>query len=251
MATNLSFDSFWDKAILSDSSFNGLVYHSCCDVWTSRSSKAKRASHIYQLPWRKVISSLDKSCEDKKQALLAKMTEEGWRLPALLNEYCKCQPRSRVQSNHPFKLPQPDQPPEQLQLSLSPQGFFDPIPDYPPHQDPGTKSPYQLFLDPPISISSSQLLKPSLCLLSPTPTKQRTFSSLRFDERMSSLEDQVKTMSDSMKAVLDAVLKNSTSKEPAQVILPSEFLQQPLQPVIEVKQEVSKMSRQLSRVTLT
>ena len=68
---------------------------------------------------------------------------------------------------------------------------------------------------------------------------------------MSSLEEKVNTMSDSMKAVLDAVLKSSASKEPAQVILPPEFFQRPLQPVIEVKQEVSKMSRQLSRVALT
>ena len=68
---------------------------------------------------------------------------------------------------------------------------------------------------------------------------------------MSSLEEKVNTMSDSMKAVLDAVLKRSASKEPAQVILPPEFLQRPLQPVIEVKQEVSKISQELSRVALT
>ena len=68
---------------------------------------------------------------------------------------------------------------------------------------------------------------------------------------MSSLEEKVNTMSDSVKIMLDSMLKLSSQKEVPQPVLPPEFFQRPLQPVIEVKQEVSKMSRQLSRVALT
>ncbi len=87
----LTFDQLWDKANSTNSVGNGLCYHPCCDIWTTRAAKAKRTSHKQLLHWRQVLNSLDKSVEDKKLALQGKMAEEGWRLPALLNEPCRYQ----------------------------------------------------------------------------------------------------------------------------------------------------------------
>jgi chromosome segregation ATPase len=48
------------------------------------------------------MASLDKTV-DNKQALLAKMTEEEWKLPAVLNELCPIQPSSTVQQKSAFR----------------------------------------------------------------------------------------------------------------------------------------------------
>ena len=45
------------------------------------------------------MASLDKSLENRKQALMAKMTEEGWRVPAILNEPCLSLPNPSL--GHP------------------------------------------------------------------------------------------------------------------------------------------------------
>jgi hypothetical protein len=68
---------------------------------------------------------------------------------------------------------------------------------------------------------------------------------------MNSLEDKFKIMTDSVKNILERVLKVSERKDPPKPELPADFFQRPLQPVLEVKDEVSRMSHQLSKVALT
>ncbi len=69
------------------------------------------------------MSTLGKDTGDKKQALLAKMTEEGWRLPAVLNEFCQVRPTSTFQQQPAFRLHQFDQPPQDLQADFSPRNY--------------------------------------------------------------------------------------------------------------------------------
>ena len=138
MQALLTFDQLWDKANTAKQGGNVLFYHPCCDVWTTRSSKAARNSHSKYMQWGKLILTLEKNIEDKKQALQAKMIEEGWRLPALLNEPCKCHLRITPDPNLPFKPHNPDQRPEELRPALPPQGFIDPLPIHFAFQDPGT-----------------------------------------------------------------------------------------------------------------
>ena len=111
MRKTLTFDELWKMAETAARSCNGLTYHHCCDVWTSRSAKVSRDSHKQKLHWKNLLSTLNKQAEDKKQALLAKMTEEGWRLPAVLNETCQAQPRQlfgpQALSNHFSESVQP------------------------------------------------------------------------------------------------------------------------------------------------
>jgi hypothetical protein len=72
-----------------------------------------------------------------------------------------------------------------------------------------------------------------------------------FDHRMNSLEEQVKTLANSINGFSNKLIKVSESREPPKPELQAEILQRPLQPVLEVKDEVFKMSRQLSTVALT
>lgn len=106
-ATTAAFDELWRLATKADKSFNGLCYHQCCDTWTTRGAEAKRATHKEKIKWRKLMSTLDKSCEDKKQALRAKMAEERWKLPVVFNEACKVRPNPSQQQQLAFRLYQP------------------------------------------------------------------------------------------------------------------------------------------------
>jgi hypothetical protein len=101
---SLSFDELWKKLSEGKLAGNTLYYHPCCDVWTSKSSKTKRESHPKHLPFRRILSTLDKSLEDKKQALLVKMVEEGWRIPAVLNARCTLGKAHPVPAQSAFKL---------------------------------------------------------------------------------------------------------------------------------------------------
>ena len=170
----IEFQELWSIATSAASACNGLVHHPCCDVWTTRAAKLKRASHRTKIQWREILNSLDKSCEDKKQALLAKMTEEGWRLPALLNEACKYQLSQPPRPRDPSKVDQPEQPPQELLPPLAPHHFTDLRPACYLFQDPGTIYSNQAHSDHPTSVSQSQLFKHSLCHLSPTSTMKRT-----------------------------------------------------------------------------
>lgn len=95
MANNLlsDYDGFWDFA--SDKAYekNDMYYHDCCDVWTTRKSKFARESHAEQTTWRSILQSLQVKKDDRKAALLAKMTEEGWRIPVELNKLCTAKGR--------------------------------------------------------------------------------------------------------------------------------------------------------------
>ena len=104
MARLLSFDDLWTMAVSSARSHNGLSYHPCCDSWTTKSSKLKRKSHSEKIQWREIISKLDKNDEAKKEAMLAKMKVEGWKLPAIINDICHFQPRLTDEQQIPFKV---------------------------------------------------------------------------------------------------------------------------------------------------
>lgn len=122
-ARALAFGELWALVSTTNKSSNGLCYHPCCDTWTTRGATTKRASHSNCLKWQKLSSTLDKSIEDKKQALQAKMIEEGWRLPALLNEVCSSATRQTGQPQVAFKLHQPLLQPQDSLASLTPQNL--------------------------------------------------------------------------------------------------------------------------------
>lgn len=67
---------------------------------------------------------------------------------------------------------------------------------------------------------------------------------------MSALEEQVKTVLKSNNELLDRFIKASKTMEPQKPELIAEIVQPSLQPALEVKEEISKMSRQLSRIAL-
>ncbi len=85
MLMPLMFDDLWKRAIKDVKARNGMSYHSCCDVWTTRPRKAFAESHIRTIRFQRLISTLEGSIDEKKKALKAKMIEEGFRLPALIN----------------------------------------------------------------------------------------------------------------------------------------------------------------------
>ena len=87
MEKRMPFDEFW-QVVDPSTHKDGPTYHSCCDSWSTRGWRRLNNNHTKTLQWRKVALLLDKSFEDKKLALLAKMNEEGWRLPVLLNKPC-------------------------------------------------------------------------------------------------------------------------------------------------------------------
>jgi hypothetical protein len=126
MSRTLAFDEFWSLGISSASAHHGIAYHPCCDVWTTKSAKTKRNSHPRKLQWKQIISSLGKNIEDKKQALLIKMTEDSWQIPVVLNEACQIRPQLTIQPQSAFKLHNPHQAPQGLRHSLAPQDFTHP-----------------------------------------------------------------------------------------------------------------------------
>ena len=123
----LTFDELWQMADSGSIAGNSVYYHPCCDVWTTKASKAKRASHSKYLKWGKLLLTLDKSFEDKKQALHVKMIEERWRLPALLNEACQNQPAPKPSPQHTFNTPPQPAQPEHFETSVAGRGFDQPV----------------------------------------------------------------------------------------------------------------------------
>lgn len=146
----LTFNELWELNTTALQSANGLCYHPCCDVWTTRGASAKRASHSQRLKWKGLMATLDKTAPDKKQALLAKMTEKEWRLPAILNEACQVQPKLISHQQTAFRLHQPDIQPQNLQASLAPSDFIMTSPDHPNNQDAGIFLYYQSYIQRPL-----------------------------------------------------------------------------------------------------
>lgn len=126
MSKVMAFSDLWDAASSAAKAHNGFCYHHCCDIWTTKASKSKRSTHGKSIQWRNLLLTLDKNTEDKKQALLAKMTEEGWRLPAVLNEFCSVQPSPIFQQQAAFRPHIPDQPPQDLQAGIAHLNFINP-----------------------------------------------------------------------------------------------------------------------------
>ena len=90
MRKQWDFEELWLAALSHAKCRNDLVYHSCCDVWTTRASERARKSHVKMIRWRELMGSLKiTNGEDKKTLLLAKMTEEGWRMPVVMNQACR------------------------------------------------------------------------------------------------------------------------------------------------------------------
>lgn len=162
MTKQLCFQELWNIADATKESGNCLYYHPCCDVWTTRSSKTKRATHTRFLKWGRILLTLDKAAEDKKQALQAKMIEEGWRLPAVLNEACHARPSPRAQQQIAFRL---HQPPQELRAGLTPLDFLRPDSDCPLQQASGIIYIYKPMHQNQVLLSKSKLSK--TCLFFP------------------------------------------------------------------------------------
>lgn len=126
MPKMMAFSDLWDAANSAAKAHNGFCYHQCCDIWTTKASKSKRSTHGKSIQWRNLLLTLDKKTEDKKQALLAKMTEEGWRLPAVFNELCQVRSSPTFQQQIAFRFHQPDIQPQGLQAGLSSLDFVYP-----------------------------------------------------------------------------------------------------------------------------
>lgn len=92
MSLSLPFDEFWSFAQARLQQRNYLSYHRCCDSWSTRNSKYIKESHSSMIHWREIMATLDRSIEDKKQALQAMMVEEGWQIPVVVNKHCLLNP---------------------------------------------------------------------------------------------------------------------------------------------------------------
>ena len=86
----MGFDDLWLLALARKKNHHDLAHHSCCDVWTTQASGKTRATHVRITRWRELMADLDYgSEEDKKTLLRAKMVQEQWALPAVINRPCR------------------------------------------------------------------------------------------------------------------------------------------------------------------
>ena len=89
MVEVMNFEELWLYALSLEKHRNYVAYHRCCDVWTSRNAKKARTSHSETINWRELIKSFDQPFQDKKVLLQAKMVEEQWSIPVILNQSCR------------------------------------------------------------------------------------------------------------------------------------------------------------------
>lgn len=165
----LSFEELWNKLSVGKAAGNTLYYHPCCDIWTSKNSKTKRASHAKQMPFRRIMSILDKSIDDKKLALMVKMAEQGWRIPAVLNEACTLKPVASNPLLNTFRLYSPYGLPHNLQAGLLAREFSLPRPPATAVYPGSRLSIYQIHLT--LARPLQQIQSQKLILL-----RQRTLS---------------------------------------------------------------------------
>lgn len=123
MHKEYTFDDFWDKIKQAASGGNGYYHHPCCNVWTSRSATAIRATHRKTLRWGEVISNLDKTTDDKKAALRAKLIEDELGLDIIVNTPCQHQLSPIPHHKSAFRFHQPVLLPQDLQTGPSPHSF--------------------------------------------------------------------------------------------------------------------------------
>lgn len=157
-----SFDDFWEASDAAAKAHNGFCYHPCCDIWTSRSGKSARATHTKTLKWKEITRTLDKLTDNKKQDLLAKMTEEGWQVPVILNESCRVRQMPTFQQQAAFRPYQPSIQPQDLQASFYRQDFALPKPEDSSNQAQGIIYLYQIFNHWQLLLFNSKLYKTSL-----------------------------------------------------------------------------------------
>ena len=89
MSREVAFDELWKMGTTTDASYNCLMYHPCCDSWTTRQAKKARESHSERKYWKEVVREAKKAGKDRKEGLLAMMTEKKWKISAVLNQTCK------------------------------------------------------------------------------------------------------------------------------------------------------------------
>lgn len=123
MTKFLGYDSFWDFATERSQQSNDLSHHKCCDSWTTRQAKKVRASHTQEIKWRHLLSNLKCPPEDQKAHLQAKMIEECWRLPVVLNKSCISQQHKHLEQNLPFRFHNSGLLPSTFQASYTEQDF--------------------------------------------------------------------------------------------------------------------------------
>ena len=111
----LSFEAFWQFANKLKSQNNTLDFHPCCEVWTTRKSKAIKESHETTITWGNFILTLDDKIEDKETAFKAKMKQDNMKTMMVINKPCvgktdmclrKRKPikTEEIEENLPFKL---------------------------------------------------------------------------------------------------------------------------------------------------
>lgn len=107
-----SFEAFWTFAATKAQQKNGLCYHKCCDIWTTRKSKFARASHNVSTTWAQFLSTLDRSDSDQKQVAQAKMIEDRMKIPVIMNKVCQCNSNRTIRPKRGRKPLQPSIQPE-------------------------------------------------------------------------------------------------------------------------------------------
>lgn len=183
MSKLLNFEQLWELANSAAKACNGINYHPCCDVWTTKASKLKRSSHIRSIQWRRIIQSLKKPLDDKKLALQEKMAGEGWRLPALLNQPCKYQLPQTAGPQLPFRPHHPENPPRDLRASLVPQDFSRQDEEYSLLNASGTVYSYKPFSIVQTILSKSNLSPISFCCPQATSPEQPLYRPLTLRRR--------------------------------------------------------------------
>lgn len=198
MSKLLTFEELWTLAVRVAFKCNGLCYHPCCDVWTTRSSKLKRASHRDSVQWRKVILNLGHSCEEKKQALLSKMSQENWRIPALLNESCKLQKKHCLQGVSLFKRCNQKPALKRLETGQITDLHFATIPDHSYYEEPSYNHP--------LSSLSAQDSKPLIIPFEKHPQNSSLTVVQGFEEHIDELRQSLKQ--DILNSVKDVVIES-------------------------------------------
>jgi hypothetical protein len=98
----LPFDQFWELANRQSKQHNAPVYHACCDTWSTRGKKTIRSTHTKSLRWSQLMKSLNCTTEERKQALLAKLSFEQRRINIALNQ--RCSENLKIQTEAPCSI---------------------------------------------------------------------------------------------------------------------------------------------------
>lgn len=146
MENDLPFDQFWELASKKNMKGNALAYHRCCDVWSTRNSKKFRDSHIEIALWRQVMMTLDRSIDDKKQALRTKLIEQRRRTTVIINQPCQVQVRPQLRPAFPSQTHLSQNPEKEIYLPDLHHSFESTqVPSAYKRDEPGTSHLTQTF----------------------------------------------------------------------------------------------------------